>query len=65
MQAAEMRMMCGKTLRDGIPNGFLQDTTGVKDIENYLGKTRLRWLGHLERMDETNLVKRVREEKIL
>jgi len=32
MQAAEMRMMCEKTLRDGIPNGLLRDTTGVEDI---------------------------------
>jgi len=37
----------------------------VEDIENHLGKTRLRWLGHLKRMDETNLVKRVREERVL
>jgi len=60
MQAAVMRMMCRKTLRDGIPNGLLRDRTGVEDIENHQGETRLRWLGHLERIDETNLVKRVR-----
>jgi len=33
MQAAEMRMirmMCRKTLRDGIPNGLLRDRTGVE-----------------------------------
>jgi len=68
MQAAEMRMiklMCGKTLRDGIPNGLLKDRTGVEDIENHLEEGRLRWLGHLERMDKTNLVKRVREERVL
>jgi len=56
--------MCGKTLRDGILNGLLRDRTGVEDIGNHLGETRLRWLGHLERMDETNLVKRVREERV-
>jgi len=36
MQAAEMRMirmMCGKTLRDRIPNGLLRDRTGVEDID--------------------------------
>jgi len=27
-------MMCGKTLRDGIPNGLLRDRTRVVDIEN-------------------------------
>jgi len=42
MQAAEMRMMRGKSLRDGIPRGLLRDRTGVKDIENYLVETRLR-----------------------
>jgi len=26
-QAAEMRMMCGKMLHDGIPNGLLRDRT--------------------------------------
>jgi len=36
----------------------------VEDIENHLRETRQRWLGHLERMDETNLVKRVRKDKV-
>jgi len=45
MQAAEMRIMCGKTFRDEIPNG-LRDRAGVEDIENHLGETRLRWLGY-------------------
>jgi len=61
MQAAEMRMMCGKTLHD--PNVLLKDRTGVKDIENHLRETRLRWHGHFKRMDETNLIKRVRKKK--
>jgi len=30
----------------------------VEDIENHLGETRLRWLGHLGRTDETNLIKK-------
>ena len=67
MQATEMRMirmMCGKTLRDGIPNALLRERTCVEDITNYLGENRLRWLGHLERMKETNVVRKVREEKV-
>jgi len=64
MQITRMRMMCGKMLCDGIPNGLLRDRAGVEEVENHLGETRLRWFGHLERMDETNLVKRVREEKV-
>jgi len=43
-------MMCIKTLYDGIPNGLLRDRTGGEDIGN-----------HLERLNETNLIKRVRE----
>jgi len=64
MQAAKMRMMCGKTLCDGILNGLLRDRTRVEDVGNHLGETRLRWLGHLERMDKTNLAERVREERV-
>jgi len=46
MQAAEMRMirmMCEKTLCDGIRNELLRDGTGVEDIiGNHLSETRLR-----------------------
>jgi len=36
----------------------------VVKIKNHLEEARLRWLGHLERMDETNLIKSVREEEV-
>jgi len=36
----------------------------MDDIENHLEETGLRWLWHFERMDETDLVKRVREERV-
>jgi len=49
-----IRMVCGETLRDGILNGLLRDRTGMEDIGKHLGETTLRWLGHLERMDETH-----------
>jgi len=55
MQAVEIRMMCGKMLCDGIPNGLLRDRTGVEDTGNHLER-RDRWFGHLERMDEANLI---------
>jgi len=67
MHATEMRMirmMCGKTLRDVIQNGLLRERTGVEDIENHLGETRLRWLGHLERMSKANLIRKIRDERI-
>jgi len=50
-----IRKLSGKMLRDGIPNGFLRKRTGVEDIGNHLGETRLRWFGHFERMNETKL----------
>jgi len=37
MQAAEMRIICGEMLCDGIPNGLLRDRTGVEDVGNHLG----------------------------
>jgi len=67
MQTAEMRMimmMSGKTLRNGILNGLLRDRTGVEELENHLGETRLRWLTHLERIEEINLIKRLRKERV-
>jgi len=41
-----------------------KDRTEVEDIDNHLRETRLRWLGHLERMDVTNLIKSKRRKKI-
>jgi len=46
MQAAEIKMMCGKTLPDGISYGLLRNRR-AEDIENHLGETRQRWLVHL------------------
>jgi len=43
---------------------LLRDRIRVEYMGNHLGETRLKWLGYLERMDETNLAKRVREERI-
>jgi len=45
-------------------NGLLRDRTRVEDIENHPREARLRWLRHLNRMDETNLIERVREERV-
>jgi len=43
-----IRMMCGKALHDGIPNGLLRNRTGLEYVENHLEETRLRWLRHLK-----------------
>ena len=54
LQTTEMRMLRmirGKTLRDGISNKRIREMAGVEKIEEFLRVQRLRWLGHIERMD--------------
>ena len=47
-----LRMICGKTLKDKINNEKIREMTGVVRLEEFLREKRLRWLGHVERMDE-------------
>ena len=55
MKTTEMRilrMICGKTLKDIINNEKIREMTGVEKLEEFLREQRLRWMGHVERMDE-------------
>ena len=45
-------MICGKTLKDKINNEKIPEMTGVERLEVFLREQRLRWLGHVERIDE-------------
>ena len=45
-------MICGKTLKDKMNNEKIREMTGVVRLEQFLREKRLRWLGHVERMDE-------------
>ena len=47
-----LRMICGKTVKDKMNNEKIREMTGVERLEEFLREQRLRWLGHLERMDE-------------
>ena len=47
-----LRMICGKTLKDKMNNEKIRETTGVVRLEEFLREKSLRWLGHVERMDE-------------
>ena len=68
MESTEMRMvrmMCGKMLRDKVPSIMLRERMGIEDIEEHLREHRLRRLGHLERMNPEDLVRRVHKENIV
>ena len=55
LKTTEMRMLqmiCGKTLKDKINNDKIREMTGVVRLEEFLREKRLRWVGHVERMDE-------------
>ena len=47
-----LRMICGKTLKDKMNNEQIREMRGVVRLEEFLREERLRWLGHVERMDE-------------
>ena len=47
-----LRMICGKTLKDKMNNEKIREMTGVVRLEEFLREKRLRWLGHVEKMDE-------------
>ena len=47
-----LRMIWGKTMNDKINNEKIREMTGVVRLEEFLREKRLRWLGHVKRMDE-------------
>ena len=47
----QLRIICGKTVKDKMNNGKIREMTGVVRLEEFLREKRLRWLGHVERMD--------------
>jgi len=46
-----LRMICGKTVRNKVKNEEIRESTEVESIEEHLREQRLRWFGHMERMD--------------
>ena len=45
-------MICGKTLRDDISNETIREITGGEKIEEFLREQMLRWLEHMEKIDD-------------
>ena len=59
-QEAEMRQpraMVGKTRRDRIRTEDIRKSVGVCSVLNKIDAGQLRWLGHLERMEEERVVR--------
>ncbi len=67
MDRNDMRMirwMCGVTLKDRKPSEELRDRLGLAKISDCVQSRRLRWFGHVERMQDDNWVKKSREIKV-
>ena len=60
-----LRSMCGVTRRDQIRNEVIRSRTRVmKPLSERSDQSMLRWFGHLERMGNGRLVKRVWEGRV-
>ena len=62
LEVNEMRMrrcMCGVTWRDKIRNEHIRGTTRVVQASKKMTEKRLKWYGHVRRMKEEHIVRRM------
>ncbi|KAI5752846.1 hypothetical protein M8J77_021025 [Diaphorina citri] len=62
LQAAEMRFvrsMLGKTRRDRIRNEVCRNLAGVEKVQERIERTRLKWYGHMQRMENVSIPKQM------
>ena len=67
IEVNEMRMlrwMCGVTRKDKIRNEHIRGTTKVAQASRKITDRRLKWYGHVMRMEEDHVVKRVMTKAI-
>ena len=67
IEVNEMRMlrwMCGVTRKDKIRNEHIRGTTKVAQASRKITERRLKWYGHVMRMEEDHVVKRVTTKAI-
>ena len=67
IEVNEMRMlrwMCGVTRKDKIRNEHIRGTTKVAQASRKITERRLKWYGHVMRMEEDRVVKRVMTKAI-
>ena len=66
IEVNEMRMlrwMCGVTRKDKIRNEHIRGTTKVVQASRKITERRLKWYGHVMRMEEDHVVGRVMTKK--
>ena len=67
LEVNEMRMlrwMCGVTRRDKIRNDHIRGTTRVVQASKKITEKRLKWYGHVSRMKEEHIVRRMLDVEI-
>ena len=67
LEVNEMRMlrwMCGVTRRDSIRNEYIRGTTRVVQASKKITEKRLKWYGHVKRMKEEHIVRRMLDVEI-
>ena len=67
LEVNEMRMlrwMCGVTRRDKIRSEHIRGTTGVVQASKKITEKRLKWYGHVRRMKEEHIVRRMLDVEI-
>ena len=59
-----VRWMCNVSLRDRRPSEELRNRLGIESISCVMRQMRLRWFGHIERMDMDNWVSKCRNVEV-
>jgi hypothetical protein len=58
-----LKAIVGKTKRDRIRNSYIRGELKMEEIQNQIRESRMRWFGHVKRMDEHRIPKRLLEMK--
>ena len=61
VRAVSVRCMCGMSLRERKTNAELRKSLVIKDIDEVMRWSRLRWMGHVLRKDKDDWVRRSME----
>ena len=65
VETSYLRDACGVTRRDRMMSVDLRERCGVDgDVLGSIRRNTLRWFGHMERMDDERLTKRVYKSKV-